>query len=110
MYYRTLLLTLLISSSAGAQTLHRQFVDGNSLHRDCEARRPHVREYILGAFDAYTQLADRAGLKSICLSENVSAGQLRDVVCSYLSNNPSKRHIGASALVAAATVEAFPCQ
>lgn len=45
----------------------------------------------------------------ICTGNNVTAGQLRDVVKKYLAENPAKRDTGAVVLTTVALGRAFPC-
>ncbi len=45
-----------------------------------------------------------------CIPENVTNGQVSDVVIKYLRDHPEERHILAAILVVKAMAEAFPCK
>lgn len=90
------------------------FVDGNDLFRTCEPRRRSATcaAYVLGVSDTFTTVASEAGpLKPrICLSKDMTGGQLADVVYNYLRDHPQTRHLGAAGLVFEALRTAFPCR
>ena len=44
-----------------------------------------------------------------CIPGNVRMVQIRDVVLQFLKDNPGKRHLEASSIVAGALSDAFPC-
>lgn len=46
---------------------------------------------------------------STCTPNEVTVEQMADVLCKFLSDNPSVRHQGAGALMSFAMVSAFPC-
>lgn len=88
------------------------FQTGNDLLRWCtntdNFSEGECGGYIIGVADA--QEFFRAANKSAsCVPADVEAGQLRDVVVKYLQDNPNVRNLGASVLVMAAIVNAWPC-
>ncbi len=46
----------------------------------------------------------------LCVPEQATAGQLVDIMCQYLENNPNSRHHRADFLTFNALFEAFPCK
>ncbi|UCD69807.1 MAG: hypothetical protein JSW48_07125 [Betaproteobacteria bacterium] len=44
-----------------------------------------------------------------CASENLTGGQIFDVVIKYLEEHPEQHHLSGSGLVAGSVQEAFPC-
>jgi hypothetical protein len=91
-----------------------QFFTGNDLFGFCSAVPGDVAYetkwgqclgYIIGVVDT-----SRFGTSRICLSSQVTTGQVRDVAIHYLQINPGKRHLPADLLVGAALAEAFPCR
>lgn len=93
------------------------FQDGNSLFKSCTVREDspiftaaqmHCVGYIQAISDALevTKISGHA----VCSPDNVTAGQLKDIVTQWLQAKPKLRHLAASRLVAAALQDAFPCQ
>jgi hypothetical protein len=107
--------TLLIALPT--QTRANMFYDGNRLYEICTApEEKHASwgvclGFILGAHDAVRDAQELGFLagKIHCTPTNATTGQVRDVVVRYLEEHPAERHINASALVADALREAFPC-
>jgi hypothetical protein len=83
------------------------FQDGNTLLQDCTQQDLlFCVGYIDGIADALRKnWVD--GFRA-CLSENVTAGQLKDIVVQYLLLNPAVRHTAAVGLVSYAISKAFP--
>jgi hypothetical protein len=84
--------------------------DGNELLKDLKAKmetsadafqKGIVRGYIIGVIDSSLE---------ICRPENVTNGQIYDVVQIYLEQNPAIRHEHRSLLVWKALFRAFPCK
>jgi hypothetical protein len=108
------------------------FYDGNKLHQACHESLSTVTGYLAGWYDtrdldikrtraAAKKTSDPGGTITlhilatdmgggICLPENATLGQITDVVCKYLKDNPTMRHFTASSLTDIALREAFPCK
>lgn len=118
---------LAVSSISVAQPARADFRDGNRLYADCTVRegastyyqdKAYCLAYIVGANDGiesglvlaevYTEIDDLQ--RPYCLPDNVTAGQLTDVVVAYLRKNPAERHLAGSIVVFAALTQAFPCR
>ena len=100
---RALLLAVLLAAGpAQAQ----EFQSGNQLLSNCEAddisRKSVCLGYVVGAHDAFSG-------SSICSPDNVTQGQVRDVVVRWLRANPDKRHISADRTVMIALGSVWPC-
>lgn len=54
-------------------------------------------------------VADLGSGEYHCAPENVTLGQVRDMVTQYLRLNPSNRHMSASVLVTLTLMEKWPC-
>lgn len=108
------------------QPARAEFVSGNTLYEWCSARPGSVtfyqdesscREYILGVHDAlesagylfaaFAEMDDP--FEMVCVPPRVQAGQLKEVVATYLRNNPAPRHEGAAMQVMLALRAAYPC-
>ena len=65
--------------------------------------------FIVGVSDA---MANRNVVFNFraCVPEPATIRQVRDVAIRHLEQNPDRRHLGASSLVAKALSEAFPCR
>lgn len=46
----------------------------------------------------------------LCLPNNIPLGQLTDIVCVHIQNNPKERHYSASINAFKALIDAFPCK
>lgn len=96
-----LLIAALLSSSA-----HAQFLTGNDLlirlNADNAIDRTLGTGFIMGVYDA-TLLLEH------CPPDNVTAGQIRDMVAKNLYNGASARHLPAAAFVAYTLSIAWPC-
>lgn len=88
------------------------FFTGNDILARCQSSELNVWADCLGYVSA---IADTlAGGNTIsgyraCPSRNVTRGQVRDVVVSWLIANPASRHFTANSVTAAALSVAFPC-
>jgi hypothetical protein len=69
-----------------------EFMSGNNLHNKMTG----------DLFDVYVSV-------TFCSPENVTAGQVSDMVKRYLDNNPSTRHKTAESLINLALKQAWPC-
>lgn len=83
------------------------FLTGNSLHESCRSNA--AAPYILGMIDGL-RLAEQFGAaRKVCIPSGVIGGQLQDVVCRYLADNPSQRHVPATYMAMVALQGAYPC-
>lgn len=87
-------------------TAQAEFKDGNKLHSELTNTGvvfPTLgMGYIMG-------VADALGGITHCMPENVTAGQLRDMVKNYLDTTPAVRHLPASSLVVRVLAATWPC-
>lgn len=49
------------------------------------------------------------GISNACVPQGVTMGQMADVFCKYLTENPNRRQSGAASLVMKSLENAFPC-
>jgi hypothetical protein len=90
--------------------------NGNRLYEDCSSanyfNRGYCGGYVVGIVDAIESLQRSRVMASttLCIPDDVSKGQLVDVVTKYLGDNPQKRTREAAGLVPEALNDAFPCK
>jgi hypothetical protein len=87
--------------------------DGNELLEVCTRDDYFSQGYCLGYIRALSDGVDMVlytGNQKICYGDNVTIGQIRDVVIDYVKRNPAKRNKNAMVLVSWALAEAWPCQ
>lgn len=98
---------LILMSVLFASTAHAFFYDGNDLLRrlnsDDEVLQMVALGYVTGVSDANKG-------RTHCMPNNVTTGQLRDMVRNYLNNNPAERHFSAHSIVRAVLASVFPCE
>lgn len=87
-------------------TAHAEFKDGNKLLADLNGTGSVLPAvglgYVMGVVDAYGGITH-------CPPENVTAGQIRDMVRNFLENTPSIRHLPANDIVGHVVKKAWPC-
>jgi hypothetical protein len=96
-------LALIVAGSSLAA--HAEFWDGNILHsRLTGAQNEQILGlgYVIGVADALNGVV-------FCPPENVTAGQIRDMVRNYLSNTPAERHLSADSIVSKVLKAVWPC-
>lgn len=85
---------------------HAGFDTGNELfskmNDESQARRMYALGFVLGVHDMLEG-------DLVCAGDNVTAGQLRDIVKKFLTENPSMRNRPAVILSGIAMAQAFPC-
>jgi hypothetical protein len=84
---------------------HAEFFSGNTLLARLNGDsldRVQALGYIQGVADAYVRVV-------FCPPENVTAGQLSDMMKNYLINNPVSRNKTADTLIAEAFGQVWPC-
>ena len=87
--------------------------DGNELLELCSNSDYFSQGYCMGyirALSSGVNLILYTGGKQICYQPNITVGQMRDVVVSYIRRNPQSRNKDAIVLVSWALAEAWPCQ
>lgn len=93
---------LRVSVVLGLSTLaaQAQYVDGNNLHRWCQAQNKVSAPYVLGVYDAIMINSRIYPTSSrFCVPLSVTREQINDVVCKYTADNPQERHWEAAAVV-----------
>ncbi|TQX90243.1 MULTISPECIES: Rap1a/Tai family immunity protein [unclassified Rhizobium] len=88
-----------------------QYLSGNDMNAICKQEgRVAVNHFVMAVAD--TSQALLAGPKAprlYCLAKGVTAGQLGDVFCKYLQENPEHREKAAAGLAMVAFINAWPC-
>lgn len=83
-----------------------QYQSGNELYNDLigrtDAEQMFALGYVVGVVDAYIQ-------KEVCVPQNVTQGQLSEVVKQFLASRPQIRHQPADILVVLAVRQHWPC-
>lgn len=86
---------------------YAEFRTGNQLlaeiQSDSVVERMASLGYVMGVTDAFR-------LINHCPPNNVTAGQLQDMVKNYLINNPQLRHHTGDAIVMMVLRQAWPCE
>ena len=90
------------------------YLSGNSLLASLAPQKNAVEStfataYIVGIVDSMNGIKLASISTCFSIPDDVSFGQLNDVVRLYLERNPGGRHFSAPWLVSAALQEAFPC-
>ena len=82
-----------------------EFMTGNNLHSKMNGDfgdKMLALGFIQGVFDVYVSV-------TFCSPDNITAGQVSDMVKKYLDNNPSTRHKTAESLINEALKQVWPC-
>lgn len=117
MRVKILAIALGTSAIVAPSPANATFKDGNALYSDCTAKPnsstyyqsdAYCMGYILGVTDTLTTMRI-INKRNSCIPENVTAGQIRDIVLQYLQRTPEKRHLPADYLVLSAINSAFNC-
>lgn len=112
-----LAIALAVSNVIASYPANASFKDGNELYKVCTVKpndgtyyqaNAYCLGYILGVTDTLTTVR-MTNSRNYCVPENVTAGQLRDIVVQYLQRTPEKRHLSADFLVISAIDLAFNC-
>ena len=89
------------------------FASGNRFLEACTpVQTPFCYGYVEGAADAFQSVFSAMHLQQhamFCLPQGATSRQLVDIAINYLSDHPEQRHNAASANVAVALANAFPC-
>ena len=104
---------VLCPASGSAQDQLPAFVTGNRLLEICTpVQTPSCYAYVEGATDAFQSTFSALHMQQhalFCLPQGVTSRQLVDIATNYLRDHPEQRHTVASANVALAFANAFPC-
>jgi hypothetical protein len=82
-----------------------EFMSGNNLYSKMNGdfgEKMLALGFIQGVYDVYVSV-------TFCSPNNVTVGQVSDMVRSYFDNNPSIRHKTAESLINQALKQAWPC-
>jgi hypothetical protein len=99
-----LIIALLLASPAAPAKA--EFFTGNDLlarMKGTTMEQVQALGYVQGVVDAYSSVV-------ICPPDNVTAGQVRDMIKNYLENLPAKRHFSADSLIGEALEKVWPCK
>ncbi|MCJ8157238.1 Rap1a/Tai family immunity protein [Sphingomonas sp. LaA6.9] len=103
--------TIAMSIAISTSPAQAKWMDGNELLAICDssdsADKIQCMGYIQGVLDASDSSLGSKEIPPVDTPDNVTAGQLKDIVIAYLKANPEKRHTQASDLVFTALVRAF---
>lgn len=110
---------LLLAAVQASAFDHGTYINGNKLHEKCSAagdealavaKRVSCIAYVDAVHDTHTSLVESGATPEFCVTRSVEAGQLYDVVKTFLADNPQYRHSSASSMVIYALGQAFPCR
>lgn len=95
-------------------TTHVFAMDGNKLYlalSSSSSSADHLiaYAYIDASVSSIPYLSKDIGFKEVCVSDEVTNGQIYDVVRNYLEKYPEKRHLNAYLLTIAAVSISFQC-
>jgi hypothetical protein len=97
------------------------YKNGNQLYKICtEGANPkdspafyqngYCQAYLMAAVDMIEHQKYVINGEKVCIPDEVTGGQLVDVVRSWLDRNPQHRHFTAASLVVFIYREAWPCK
>lgn len=87
------------------------YVNGNALLTFCQDDLAGACTlYIEGAADTYESLQSGNAIKRVmCVPQEVTGRQIKDIVIKYLGAHPETRHKEAAGQIGSALIDAFPC-
>lgn len=97
---------LLVAATMVCASANAAFIDGNKLLTEMRSESAIGRSLALGYV---LGVADTMDGMFFCLPANATSGQVRDVVQTWLTSNPSQRHNSGDLLIAAALKTVWPC-
>lgn len=110
--FKYLIAAALLVTATPASARETAVDDGNDLLDVCTKGDYFSDGYCLGYIRGLSNGVDMVLYTSkqrICYGPNITIGQIRDVVVSYIRRNPAKRNENAMVLVSWASAEAWPC-
>lgn len=105
MSYKAITFTAVILSLSAVSTKAAAPITGNDLHRWCSGTRLMVLGYVSGVTDMTGFLRD-----PVCLPDSVTMGQINDVVCKWIDDNPKERNRKGAQVTLMALRDAWPCR
>ena len=90
-------------------------LDGNNFHLRCSSEEYTNQGWCLGYTSgisdgiALSKLTDPENFPSLCIPNEATVGQKKDVILDYIERNPADRHIRLALLASSAWNEAWPC-
>lgn len=107
----------LLSAVHGQAQEVRPWASAQQIMEECSSELTSSRalecvNYIEGIKDVLNYVRDHSLIKARlpCTPPRITIGQLRDVVVTFIQNNPQYYHIDGAPAVYAALISAFPCQ
>lgn len=82
------------------------FMDGHELHNQCQNNPSGATGFIIGVSDAVEMMHPEWRL---CMPENVTGGQISDLVCNITRDHPEIRHLTANHITVGAISNAWGC-
>jgi hypothetical protein len=109
-----LFIALMGLMGSGSSIAKKNTGSGNGLYESCTSESNFEQGVCLGfvkGFIVAIELGElgREKLFNFCIPPNVTVGQGVDIFVNYLRAHPESRHLPASAILATALIEAFPC-
>jgi hypothetical protein len=98
---------LVIAFSLLPAIANAQLVTGNQIIKICEDYSAIA--FASGVLDTVLVSEENVSKKTICLPDQVTSGQARDVMCTYIRENPSRQHQLAASMAWVAFEQAWPC-
>lgn len=89
------------------------YYNGDALYRECTGEpdaRSRCLGYVAGVADMLAAAVARGDVTIACVPADVTADQARDVVVSFLRDNPQSRHRSAVSVIELALADTFPCR
>lgn len=97
---------LLVTTAIGPASAD-SFISGKDMDRSC---RRDNNSFAIGYAVGIADVLLVTHAETICIPANSDSGQIVEVVCKYVVENPKERHRNARVLVVNALREAFPCK
>jgi hypothetical protein len=98
-----LIATIALTAASAAQA---EFWSGNDLHSRMQSQSQHDQSislgYVMGIYDARTRATH-------CPPDNITAGQIYDMVKKVLAHTPSIRHFTADLIIGTLLENEWPC-
>lgn len=105
---KKLVIAALLLTSSPVLARETAIDDGNDLLTACSTSEGYCLGYIRGLSNGVDMILAQKG-KRICYGQNVTLGQVRDVVVDYVRRHPATRNQNSMVLTAYALGAAWPC-